>query len=138
MLCWYNKSILSIRQRLRDKLRLRTTLQTPTAYLYTHTHTNTTHHTKHLLTRTKTSPIDKPNHWGTPTNNTIRTCVNILSLFPWFQERLNEYTTRQTPKHSLNQCHTSHKTVFWWSMSAILLCGSWRRLWKSESIVIHP
>ena len=41
ILCWYTKSILSIRQRLRDKLRLRNTLQTPTAYLYTHIPTQT-------------------------------------------------------------------------------------------------
>ena len=127
------KSILFICQRFRDKLRLCTTLQTPThnyiiqytARLHAHimhTHTNTTYHLKHLLTRTKTSPIDKRNHWNTPTNGTIWTCTTILSFSPWFQEWLNEYTTQQTPTHNSRHCHTSHKTDFWWSMSVILLC----------------
>ena len=146
VLFWYAKSNLFIPQWFRDKLRLRTTLQTPTHnYIYsptththiTHTHTNTTRHTKRLLTRTKTSPIDKPNHWHTPTNGTIRTCTTILSLSPWFKERLNEYTTWQTPTHNLRHCHTSHKTGFQWSISGILLCGSWRRLWKSECTIMY-
>ena len=125
ILFWYAKSILFI-------VLFYTTLQTPThnyiipytAHLHTHimhTHTNTTHHTKRLLTRTKTSPIDKPNHWNTPTNGTIWTCTIILSLSPWFQERLHEYTTWQTPTHNLRHCHTSHKTGFRWSMLGILL-----------------
>ena len=101
-----------------------------TAHLYTHiTHTHKktplTIQSVYLqeLTRTKTSPIDKPNKWNTPRSGTIRTYTTILSLSQWFQDQLNEYTTRQTPAHNLRRCHTSHKTGSWWSMFGILLCG---------------
>ena len=102
----------------------------------THTY-NAYSHKYHSPYKAFTYKNYKPNHWHTPTNGTIRTCTTILSHSPWFQERLNEYTTRQTPTHNLRHWHTSQKTGFWWSMLGILLCGSWRRLWKSERIVMH-
>ena len=85
---WYAKPIPFIPQQFWDKLRIRTTLQPPThnyiiSYIPHYTHTYNAHPHKHhssqkcLLTRMKTSPIGKSNHWCTPTNGTIWTSTTI-------------------------------------------------------------